>query len=103
MAFPKGVSGNPKGKAPGTISKLDYECKWHISKLVDKMAPRLEEWLEQIYEQKGPEAAWDKFIQIIEYRLPKLARAEIKQEINGSDGEPIKIEMVLHRPKLDGE
>lgn len=98
MAFPKGKSGNPKGKPVGTISKLDYEAKWHITKLVDKMAPRLEEWLEQIYEQKGPEFAWDKFMQIIEYRLPKLARSEVRQEISGVDGEPIKIEMVLHKP-----
>lgn len=49
---------------------------------VDDNAHRLQEWLDRIAET-DPEKAFSLFQSVIEYHVPKLARSEIKQEVDG--------------------
>jgi hypothetical protein len=57
-----------------------------IAKLIDDNAEKLQGWLDQIAETEGPKAAWNCFVDVIEYNLPKLARTEH----TGEDGGPVQ-------------
>ena len=52
--------------------------------LVDDNAPRLQEWLDEIAKQEGPKVAWQCFMDVVEYHVPKLSRTEH----TGPDGGP---------------
>jgi hypothetical protein len=85
MAFVKGQSGNPKGKAkgPNKSTKLAREA---ITVFIDGNADRLQGWLDEIAQTEGPKAAFQCFTDLIEYSVPKLSRTEH----SGIDGEPIQ-------------
>ena len=53
-------------------------------------SPRLEEWLEEIYQKEGPQAAWRCFSDVVEYHIPKLARTEL----TGKDGQDLTVNVV---------
>ena len=58
-----------------------------IARFVDDNAPRMQEWLDQIAEQQGPEKAFNCVKDLLEYHVPKLARTEL----TGKDGGAITI------------
>jgi hypothetical protein len=84
--FQKGQKGGP-GRPKGMVNKTTANAREAIARLVDGNAERLQEWLDQIAEQDGPQAAWRCMMDVIEYHVPKLSRTEH----TGADGGPIQI------------
>lgn len=72
------------GRAAGTPNKATAQAREAIARLVDGNAPRLQEWLDQIAEDKGPLEAWRCMMDVIEYHIPKLARTEVTGEGGGA-------------------
>ena len=81
----------PKG-SPNKSTALAREA---IARFVDDNSDRLQGWLDQIAEQKGPEAAFRCFTDLVEYHVPKLARTEV----TGQDQGPVKIEVSWREPE----
>ena len=77
----------PKGAPKGvnrTSKKLAREA---IASFIDGNADRIQAWLDEIYEQEGPKAAFGCFQDMLEYHVPKLARVEH----TGEDDGPVEI------------
>lgn len=86
--FVKGVKKPNQGKrGPNKTTLLAREA---IARFVDGNAERLQGWLDEIAESKGPEAAFKCFADMLEYHVPKLAR----HEHTGEGGGPVKFERV---------
>lgn len=68
-------AGRPKG-VPNKSTALAREA---IAKFVDGNSHKLQEWLDEIAmnEKLGPKVAFDCFMQVAEYHVPKLARTEM--------------------------
>ena len=79
----------------GSPNKATAEAREAIARLVDGNAHRLNICLDEIYETKGPEAAWNCMMDVIEYHVPKLAR----HEHTGQDGKPQEIVVRWGAPK----
>ena len=76
-----------KGRVKGELNLDTRTAKTAIAEFVDKHARRLDELIQRIEKEKGAEAAWKCFTDLVEFRLPKLARTEHV----GSDGGPIQV------------
>lgn len=63
-----------KRRAPIKISTRI--ARYAIAGLVEHNVEKLSAWLDEIYQKDGPAVAWDKFIAVLEYHVPKLARVE---------------------------
>lgn len=74
--------GNRKGKP----NKATANAREAISRLVDGNVHRVALWLDKIEKQDGPKAAFECFMDLLEYHVPKLARTEV----TGRDGEPLQ-------------
>lgn len=79
-------AGNP-GKPKGAINHSTKVAREAIARLVDGNAERMQGWLDEIAETKGPEVAWRCLADVIEYHIPKLARTEH----TGEGGGPVRI------------
>jgi len=77
-----------KGRPKGTPNKATANAREAIGRFVDGNADRLNAWLDEIYQQDGPKAAFQCFSDLIEYHVPKLAR----HEHTGEGGGPIVIQ-----------
>jgi hypothetical protein len=66
------------GRSVGTPNKSTALAREAIAKFVDGNSHKLQEWLEEIAnnEKLGPKVAFDCFMQVAEYHVPKLARTE---------------------------
>jgi len=69
-------------------NKSTANAREAITRFVDGNADRLQEWLDQIAVQDGPQAAFKCFSDLLEYHIPKLARSEV----SGPDGGPQVVE-----------
>ena len=76
------------GRPKGVPNKSTTKAREAIATFVDGNAHLLQEWLEQIAmdDKYGPKTAFDCFMAVAEYHVPKLAR----QEHVGDNGKPIK-------------
>ena len=84
-SFRKGEKRPNQGKhGPPRASMAAREA---IARFVDGNTGKLQEWLDQIAEQEGPKAAYQCFIALLDYHVPKLAR----QEHVGADEGPIMV------------
>ena len=83
------------GRQAGTPNKATLAAREAIAAFVDGNADRLQGWLDQIAEERGPQAAFDCFSTLLEYHVPKLAQ----QEHTGSDGKPIKMQVQWMAPE----
>jgi|ERR1700722_1084689 len=87
--MPRGHAGEPRtagsGRAPGTPNKATQSAREAIADFVDGNVDRLTSWLDAIA-AKDPDAAFKAFMSVVEYHIPKLARAEI----TGKDGKDFK-------------
>lgn len=76
----KSVEGNLNraGRPKGTPNKSTALAREAIAKFVDGNSHKLQEWLDEIAmnEKLGPKVAFDCFMQVAEYHVPKLARTE---------------------------
>ena len=77
----------PAGRPKGSPNKATARAREAIAHLVDENSDRLQGWLDQIAADKGPEAAFRCFMDLVEYHVPKLARTEV----TGQDGKPQEI------------
>jgi hypothetical protein len=70
-----GISNNPAGRGKGTLNKSTKSARESIALFVDGNADRLSGWLDQIAED-NPKQAFDCFMSVVEYHIPKLNRYE---------------------------
>lgn len=83
------------GSRKGVPNKSTAQAREAIAMFVDGNADRLQGWLDQIAEDKGPQAAFDCFTSLLEYHVPKLAR----HEHTGNNGDKIKVEVTWMAPE----
>ena len=76
------------GRPKGLPNKSTANAREAITRFVDGNADRLQEWLDQIAVQDGPQAAFKCFSDLLEYHVPKLSRAEV----SGPNGGPQVVE-----------
>ena len=76
------------GRAAGTPNKATAAGREAMARFVDGNADRLQEWLDAIAEdpKHGPKVAFDAFMSVVEYHIPKLARTEH----TGEGGGPVR-------------
>lgn len=103
MAFPKGELNPSAGRPKGSPNVATANARSAIAKFVDRNAHRLEGWLDRIAED-NPLAAYNAYMSVVEYHIPKLARTEI----TGKDGEKFNItingiETLPAKPCIDAE
>jgi hypothetical protein len=74
----KQQTNNPKGRPAGSPNKSTAMAREAIARFVDGNADKLQGWLDEIAanEKLGPKVAFDCFMQVAEYHVPKLARVE---------------------------
>ena len=74
----KQQTNNPKGRPPGVPNKSTALAREAIARFVDANSDKLQGWLDEIAtsEKHGPKVAFDCFMQVAEYHVPKLARVE---------------------------
>jgi hypothetical protein len=92
MALGKKTGGGSRKGVPNRSTALAREA---IANFVDNNADRLQGWLDQIAAEKGAEAAFRCFTDLVEYHVPKLSRAEH----TGQDNGPVKIQVSWMDPK----
>lgn len=64
------------GRQKGTPNKSTALAREAIARFVDGNAEKLQGWLDEIAETEGPKAAFECFMDVVEYHVPKLARTE---------------------------
>lgn len=60
----------------GSPNKATVAAREAIARFVDGNADRLQGWLDRIAED-DPKAAYQCFMDVVEYHVPKLARTEV--------------------------
>jgi len=87
----KGGKREGAGRPVGIPNKSTTKAREAIAAFVDCNADKLQEWLDQIAtdDRYGPKTAFDCFMAVAEYHVPKLARTE---HTGANDG---PIEMVV--------
>ena len=78
------------GRPPGLPNKSTARAREAIAKFVDDNADRLVGWLDRIAED-NPKAAFEAYMSVVEYHIPKLARSEIENKMSISF-EPLVIQ-----------
>jgi len=69
-------------RPPGVPNKATRNAREAIARLVDNNAGRMQQWLDTIAEEQGAQAAWRCMVDVIEYHVPKLSRAEVSGTLN---------------------
>jgi len=82
------------GSRAGIPNKATAAAREAISRFVDGNADRLQGWLDEIHQEKGAEAAFKCFSDLLEYHVPKLAR----HEHSGPDGKPQELNIRWGEP-----
>ncbi len=93
------LPGAGPGRPRGTRNRATVEAKAAIALYVENNIQRLQEWLDMIangYEiiemvdnkeikkrvHPNPQSAYDLFMKVVEYHVPKLTRSEVKATVN---------------------
>lgn len=90
--------GDPRaGRPKGTPNRATVNAREAIARLIDGNVGRLQGWLDEIAKDEGPKAAWQCFVDLLEFSVPKLAR----NELTGPNDGPIQIAWPLPKTVLD--
>ncbi len=82
------------GRPKGLPNKATSAARAAIADFVDGNAERLVGWLDRIAED-DPKAAFDCFMSVVEFHIPKLAR----QELTGANGGPIDLAAMIYQAR----
>lgn len=93
-SFKKGEKKPNQGKRGP--SKTTLAARQAIAVFIDGNSDRLQGWLDEIASEKGPEAAFKCFSDLLEYHVPKLARTEVV----GDGGGPVVLNILPTDAKL---
>lgn len=58
----------------------------NLASLADEKYETAKKWLDDIYMVDGPKAAFDAYLKLLEFAVPKLSRAEVVNDPPGSGG-----------------
>jgi len=87
-SFAKGnTASRGNGRPKGSKNKSSGKAREMIASFIDGNAGRLNKWLDEVYKQDGPRAAFQCFSDLIEFHVPKLAR----NEVTGPDEGPVEL------------
>lgn len=90
MPFKKGEKRPiAAGKKKGTPNKATSQARDAIASFVEGNVERLNGWLDRIAID-DPKDAFNCFMSVVEYHIPKLAR----QEVSGINGAPLEVKDV---------
>lgn len=87
-----------KGRPPGSANKATIQAREAIALFVEDNVERLNGWLDDIAAE-SPKDAFDRFMSVVEYHIPKLARSEL----TGKNGEQLMITLATGVPKADDQ
>jgi hypothetical protein len=76
------------GRPAGSPNKATQAAREAIALFVDGNAHRLVKWLDDIAAD-DPKAAFDRYMSVVEYHVPKLARTELV----GDGGGPVVVRL----------
>ena len=96
-AFRKGEKRPNQGKHGSP--KATLLARQAIATFIDGNSERLQGWLDEIAEEKGAEAAFKCFADLLEYHVPKLSRAEHTGPDGGEIKKHITVEFVSAVPR----
>jgi hypothetical protein len=83
----------------GSPNKATQAAREAIARFVDGNAHQLQGWLDEIAEIDGPRAAYQCFMDVVEYHVPKLARTELSGPNGGPQQHEHEWTVNLVRPK----
>lgn len=85
-----------KGRPKGSVNKATGMAREAIAKLVEGNVDQLQDWLAQIAadEKQGPAVAFKLLMDVMEYHIPKLSRAEHVGDGGGEIKTVSRIELV---------
>lgn len=72
------------GRKKGTPNKITDQAREAIVLLIESRIDQLPQWLDEVHEQDGAQAAFKCLTSLLEYYVPKLNRAEITSGNNRS-------------------
>lgn len=71
------------GRTAGTPNKATADARAAIAAFVEGNVDRLNAWLDDIAAD-SPKDAFDRFMSVVEYHIPKLARTDLNAELKGN-------------------
>jgi hypothetical protein len=92
----KGTVNNPNGRPKGVANKATTQAREAIAMFVEGNVDRLNGWLEQIAAD-SPKDAFDRFMSVVEYHIPKLARTDIQpldKDGKPTDQQPVIVQFI---------
>lgn len=88
----KGTPG--PGRKRGIPNKATAQARAAIAKFVDGNAHRLQAWLDEIAAEEGAKTAFQCFMEVVEYHVPKLNRTELGAGDGTKGTQLVRIEFV---------
>lgn len=90
----KGQTNNRNGRPKGAKDKVTADARKAITLFVDNNADKLEGWLNQIA-KRNPAKAFECFMSVVEYHIPKLNRTTVV----GEEDQPVGVLIVNDIPR----
>ena len=84
------------GRKKGSVNKTTRKAREAVADLVEGNVDRVQGWLDGIERENGSLEAYKAFMQLMEYHVPKLSRAEV----TGKNGGPVEAEHTIDPSKL---
>lgn len=94
--MPRGGKQEGAGRPAGTPNKATAQAREAIAAFVEGNVDRLNGWLDAIANE-SPKQAFDCFMGVVEYHIPKLARSEVQPlDKNGQPADSVTKIVIEH-------